>query len=157
MPVISGPPTPTVPAVALPEFSFSHSMNSFRSFAGKVFLATIQGVCQERYRFEIPHDIVWELIARAIEDMRLPMANAHGVAIRRCARDPAHADATARTEHVLDDHGLAERCPHILGEDARKRIPPAGYGTTIVMGRDGYVCPLATGAKAEKAVAPTTS
>src|SRR5262249_32574126 len=41
MPVISGPPTPTVPAVALPGFSFSQAINSLRSFAGKVLRATI--------------------------------------------------------------------------------------------------------------------
>src|SRR5262249_58943453 len=35
---------------------------------------------------------------------------------------PTHADAAARTRYILDDHGLAERHPHMLGEDARERI-----------------------------------
>src|SRR5262245_55075730 len=50
--------------------------------------------------------------------MRLPMADADGVTIGRCARDTAHADAPARTGHILDNYRLTERCPHMLGEDA---------------------------------------
>src|SRR5215510_8854085 len=49
--------------------------------------------------------------------MRLPMADADDVTIGRCARDTAHADAPARTGHILDNYGLTERCPHMLGED----------------------------------------
>jgi hypothetical protein len=47
--------------------------------------------------------------------------------------------AQARTGHVLDDQGLAERSPHMLGQPARERIRGAAarYGTMIVMGRDG--------------------
>src|SRR5262249_5295506 len=49
--------------------------------------------------------------------MRLPMADADGVTIGRCARDTAHADAPPRTGHILDNYTLTERCPHMLGED----------------------------------------
>jgi hypothetical protein len=80
------------------------------------------GCLPKRDRFEIVHNIVLELIGRAIEDMRLPMADAYHVAIRCRSRDPTHADAAARTGDVFDDHGLTERCPHVFGEDARERI-----------------------------------
>src|SRR5262249_3872153 len=69
----------------------------------------LRGVCQQRHRFEILHYVILELIARAVEDVRAPMADAHCVAIGCRARDPAHANAAARPGHVLDDHGLTER------------------------------------------------
>src|SRR5262245_48550770 len=54
--------------------------------------------------------------------MRYPMADADGVTIGRCARDTAHADAPARTGHILDNYRLTERCPHMLGEDTCEGI-----------------------------------
>src|SRR5262245_60797212 len=54
--------------------------------------------------------------------MCLPVTDANGVPIRSCACHSTHADATARTGHILDDYGLTERCPHVLSEDACKRI-----------------------------------
>src|SRR5262249_4986409 len=54
--------------------------------------------------------------------MRLPVADADGVAIRRSAGDSTHADAAACTRYILDDHGLAEGYAHVLGKDARERI-----------------------------------
>src|SRR5215831_2892860 len=54
--------------------------------------------------------------------MRLPMADADGVTIGRCARDTAHADAPARTGHILDNYRLTERCPHMLGEDTCESV-----------------------------------
>ena len=41
MPAMSvGPPTPTVPAVALPGFAFSHATSSLRLLAGNAAFAT---------------------------------------------------------------------------------------------------------------------
>src|SRR5262245_47582218 len=54
--------------------------------------------------------------------MRYPMADADGVTIGRCARDTAHADAPARTGHILDNYRLTERCPHMLGEDTCESV-----------------------------------
>jgi hypothetical protein len=46
----------------------------------------------------------------------------HRVTIRECASNPTSADAATGSGHVLDDDWLAERGPHALGHDARKRI-----------------------------------
>src|SRR5262249_682970 len=98
MPVTSGPPTPTVPTVALPGFSFSQAINSCRSFAGKVFRATIHcGVSAIRETwFEILHHVVLKLITRAVQGGLCPVADADGVSIRSCSCDSPHADAAAR-------------------------------------------------------------
>src|SRR5262245_35385656 len=54
--------------------------------------------------------------------MRLPVAEDDRVAIRRRTRNAAGADGAARSGRVFDDHGLPERTPHPLGEDARQRV-----------------------------------
>ena len=61
------------------------------------------------------------------------------MAVGRRAGDPADADIAGGAAHVLDDDGLAERRAHSLGQDAPDGSvgPPAGNGTTIVIGREG--------------------
>jgi hypothetical protein len=55
------------------------------------------------------------------------VAQHHGVAVRRRARDPRGADRAARPGHVLDHDLLAERLAHVLAENARQHVGrPAG-------------------------------
>ena len=63
-----------------------------------------------------------EIERRAVHDMRVPMADADGVAIGSRARDPPHADAAAAARHIFNDDGLAERGPHVIGQNARQRV-----------------------------------
>ena len=62
----------------------------------------------------------FDLIELNGDDLRREPAN--GVPIRRCACDSTHADATARTGHILDNDRLTERRPHMLGQDACERV-----------------------------------
>jgi hypothetical protein len=50
------------------------------------------------------------------------VAEDHHVAIGRRTRDAASADGATRSGRIFDDHGLPERRPHPLGEDARERV-----------------------------------
>src|ERR1700680_3220782 len=54
--------------------------------------------------------------------MRVPGADAEGIAISRGASDAPHTDAAVRAGYVLDNDGLPERQPHALGHDASTSI-----------------------------------
>jgi len=49
----------------------------------------------------------------------------HHFSISAFWRRPRHAaqpEASPRAGNILDDHGLAERCPQALGQNARDRV-----------------------------------
>ena len=50
------------------------------------------------------------------------------VAVRLRGRHARAADRTAGTADILDDHGLLEDFPHLLGDDARHDIARATSG-----------------------------
>jgi hypothetical protein len=52
-------------------------------------------------------------------DMGVPLADVDGVTVGRGAREPADADRAAGAADILDDHRLAERRAHLVGQDAR--------------------------------------
>ena len=73
---------------------------------------------ERRDRCQILKQIEGQRIERAGADMRGPLAEADGVAVRRRAGDPRRADRATRAADILDDHRLAERRPHVVGDDA---------------------------------------
>src|SRR5262249_19758219 len=79
-------------------------------------------ICEQRDRLEIFDYVVLETITRAVENMRLPMADADGVTIGRCTRDTAHADAPARAGHILDNYRLTGRSPPMLCENTSECV-----------------------------------
>ena len=82
----------------------------------------------QRDRLEIVQHVVWQLVDRAVDHMRAPMADTDRVAVGRGARDASDADRARRSGCVLDDDGLAERRPHPLAHDPRDRIGRAARG-----------------------------
>ena len=117
-------PAPAVPAVGGDGRAFSQAKNSFSDFAGHRVLADDDHriARQQRHRLEIGDEVVAELVDRAVGDVGAEMAEADGVAVRRRTHRAADADRAARPCDVLDQHRLAERDLHALGEDPRHRI-----------------------------------
>jgi hypothetical protein len=74
---------------------------------------------------QVFQQIEGQRIERATADMRGPLAEADGVAVRRGARHARRADGAAGAAHIFHDHRLAERYPHALGDDARENIGAA--------------------------------
>ena len=77
---------------------------------------------QQRDRLEVVEQIVLQRVDRAVEHVRARIADAHRVAVGRCAHDAADADAAARAGHILDDDGLPERRSHAFRHDAPDRV-----------------------------------
>ena len=117
-------PAPAVPAVGGDGCAFSHARNSFSDVRRHRVLADDDHrvARQQRNRFEIGDEVVAELVDRAVGDVGAEMAEADRVAVRRRAHRAADADRTARPRDVLDQHLLAERGLHALGENPRHRI-----------------------------------
>ena len=60
-------------------------------------------------------------------DVGAHAAREQGVAVRRRGRHARAPDRAAGAADILDDHGLAEDFPHLLGHDARDDVArPAG-------------------------------
>jgi hypothetical protein len=53
------------------------------------------------------------------------LSDHHRVAVGRRAEQAGDANRAAGAAHVLDDHGLTERRPHALGNDARDDVGDA--------------------------------
>ena len=66
-------------------------------------------VSQQRNRLEIVQDVVRKVHGCAEHDVRIPMPDADGVAIGRCACDPPNANAAATARYVFYDDWLAEQ------------------------------------------------
>ena len=87
-------------------------MNSFRSAAGKSFLATIRiGVpADQADRLEVLGRVVFEIgIERGRGAVRAHVAHHDGVAVGRRLRAAGDAGGAAGAGDVLDDELLAER------------------------------------------------
>jgi hypothetical protein len=82
----------------------------------------------QRDRLEIVQHVVWQLIDRAVDYVRAPMADADRVAVGLGTGDPSDADRARRSGCILDDDGLTERRPHPLAHDACNRIGRAARG-----------------------------
>ena len=74
------------------------------------------------YRLEILHHVVGKRVGRAIDDVGLPMADAHGVTVRCGTRHAADTNGARGSRDVFNDHGLTKRGFHPLGENARERV-----------------------------------
>src|SRR5438445_12713378 len=112
-------PTPPVPSEALSGLAFNQATRPAKSFAGISFFATISNgllVISEMGS----KSLVLERVDGTVGDVRLPIADDKGVAIRRSPRDAAHTDAPVRAGHVFNDHRLAERRAHAFGHNAAK-------------------------------------
>ena len=108
-----GPPTPTVPAVALPGLAFIQATVSLRLLAGKLARAAIHcGVSAISVTgSKSLHDVVGQIQRRAVDDVGLHVAERERVAVRRRAGHAADADAAAGAGDVLDDDRLARASP----------------------------------------------
>ena len=133
-------PTPAVPIVAL-GWSLIQATSSLRFFAGSDLPADYQHrvAGQQRDRLEVAEQIIRQLVDRAVDDMRAPVAEAERVAVGAAPRDAADADGAGGAGDILDDDVLSERTAH---RSANKRPttsvgPPAANGTIMVIGRDG--------------------
>ena len=87
----------------------------------------LRAVPDQADRLEVVQDVVLQRIDGTVENMRSPVTDDDGVAVRRRAR---HSDARQRARcasDVFDDDGLPQRPSHLLGEDARQHVGgPAG-------------------------------
>ena len=99
-----------VPRKALSGLALSQTMKSFRSFAGIVLLCRDHLATARHYRngLEGCAQVVRKLIARAVDDVRAPMAADEHVAIRGRARDPSDTDVAAGAHDVFDHNRLPE-------------------------------------------------
>ena len=79
-------------------------------------------VCKERNRLEIVHHVVGERVGHRIDHVRAPLPDDERVAVGRRAGHTANPDVAAGARDILDDHGLAERRPQRLGQNARKHV-----------------------------------
>jgi hypothetical protein len=87
---------------------------------------------QQADGLEIPDEVVWQRINRAVHHMSVPLADVDRVAVGGGTGDPADADATLGGPDILDHDGLPERRPHPFGHDAGEHIgrSAGGNGTT---------------------------
>ena len=81
---------------------------------------------QQRHRLEILYEIIRQGVNRAVDHVRAGISQNQRVAIRCRARDPPDGNAARRAGDVFDDHGLAERNPHRLADDAREHVRRSG-------------------------------
>ena len=88
----------------------------------------LRTIDHHRDRLEIVHHIKRQIEERAVEHMRAQAAEAQRVTVCGRARDPADADIAAPAPDVFDDHRLAERGAHALGNDARKSVVRSAGG-----------------------------
>src|SRR5215831_3572874 len=77
---------------------------------------------QPRDGFEIRTDVVGQRINRAIDHVRWPVADAHGIAVGSGAYGASNSDRAGRAGHVFDDDWLAQRRAHRLAQDSRQGI-----------------------------------
>ena len=114
--------------LASPGCAFIQSTSDLRSSAGSVFFAisSIGLIEISPIGAKSVLQIVIEIVDDAA-DMGVPLADVDGVAVGRGAREPPDADAAAGAADILDDHRLAERCPHLVRHDPRRDVGrPAG-------------------------------
>jgi hypothetical protein len=78
--------------------------------------------CKQGDRLEIVEKIVADVVDGAAEDVGDRLADADRVAVWRRAGEAGDADGPSRAGDILDDHRLAEREPHSLGNDPRDGI-----------------------------------
>jgi hypothetical protein len=76
----------------------------------------------QRDWLEVGHDVEWQRINRAIEDVRAREANSNGVAIRCRTREAANTNIASAARHILDNDGLAQSRAHVLRECARNHV-----------------------------------
>ena len=122
-------PAPAVPAVAGVGLRLQPLQQFLQRFGRNRVLADDDHriARQQHHRLEIGHEVVAELVDRAVGDVGAEMAETDGVAVGRRAHRASDPDRAARPGHVLDQHGFAERRLHALGQDPRHRIRrPAG-------------------------------
>ena len=115
-------PTPACAWLSEAEFAFTCATNSFRSFAGKSFLAAMmmREARDEADRLEILGGLVGEVrIERDRSGVRAHLAHQDGVAVGIGAHRPGRAGGAAGAGDVLHDDLLAERARHVVGGDAR--------------------------------------
>ena len=77
-----------------------------------------RGLAEQRDRREIAPQIELERIDSAIGDEIIPVADDERVAIGSSTGHAAGANASVRTGHVLDNHGLTERPRQIFAQDS---------------------------------------
>ena len=125
-----GLPMPALPTVTLPGLALIQAISSLRLFAGSVLPADDhQRLGRDQAdRLEVLQQIDRQIVHRAAGDIGAPLADLHGVAVRRRARDADHAGGAAGAGRILDDHRLAEMRPHAFGHDARDRVGRSAGG-----------------------------
>ena len=82
-------------------------------------------------RLKIGLHVERQRIHRAATDIGCPLADADGVAVGGRAIETGEADGAAGAAHVLCDHRLAERGPHVFGDEPRNDVGDAA-------GREGH-------------------
>src|SRR5437016_3693603 len=94
---------------------------------------------QQRRRLEIVEHVVLQLVDDRAEHVRREVAEVDRVAVRRRTLDPRDADGSGGAADVLHDH----RWPSVARMRSAKMRPsvsvgpPGGYGTIMVIGREG--------------------
>ena len=77
---------------------------------------------QQRDRLQILEDVVVERVDRRRADMARPIADADHIAVWAGVDDSSARNRAAGAADGFDDHALAERRLHRIGQDARQRV-----------------------------------
>src|SRR5262249_27561500 len=79
-------------------------------------------IWKEPDRLEVLLHVVWESVDRAVNDVRIPVANNQRVSVRRGTGEPTDANASIRARHILDDNRLTERRSKTFANHAPEQI-----------------------------------
>ena len=125
-----GLPMPALPTVTLPGLALIQAISSFRLFGRQRLSADDHGRLgrDQPDRLQVLQQIDRQIVHRAAGDIGAPLADLHGVAVGRRARDADHAGRAAGAGRILDDHRLAEMRPHAFGHDAPDRVGRSAGG-----------------------------
>src|SRR5262249_51341531 len=70
----------------------------------------------------VVQEVVVQVVDRAVDHMRAPVADTDSVAVRRRVRHSANTDRAPGAGHILDQDRLAERDAHTIAHHARHGV-----------------------------------